>query len=66
MNGIMVVDCFNRLIEGGMEREDALRGTCDLQMWSMLMTCVAACVGLLPLDRRTAGRHLHRMLLVIG
>ena len=29
MNGIMVVSCFNRLIEGGLEREAALRQTCE-------------------------------------
>ncbi len=29
MNGIMVVSCFNRLVEGGLERETALRQTCE-------------------------------------
>jgi cobalt-zinc-cadmium resistance protein CzcA len=42
MNGIMVVGCYNRLIEGGLEREAALRQTCELQMRPVLMTCAAA------------------------
>ena len=46
MNGIMVVGCFNRLTHGGMDREIALRRTCELQMRPVLMTCIAACVGL--------------------
>ena len=29
MNGIMVVGCFNRLIDAGLEREAALRETCE-------------------------------------
>jgi cobalt-zinc-cadmium resistance protein CzcA len=32
MNGIMVLSCYNRLVEGGMEREQALSETCTLQM----------------------------------
>jgi cobalt-zinc-cadmium resistance protein CzcA len=48
MNGIMVVGCFNRVLATGLDREAALRRTCELQMRPVLMTCVAACVGLLP------------------
>src|SRR4051812_4912351 len=54
MNGIMVVGCYNRLIESGMERERALSETCDQQMRPVLMTCVAACVGLIPAAFSTA------------
>jgi cobalt-zinc-cadmium resistance protein CzcA len=66
MNGIMVVSCFNRLIEGGMEREAALRRTCELQMRPVLMTCVAACVGLLPAAFSTAiGSQVQRPLALV-
>jgi cobalt-zinc-cadmium resistance protein CzcA len=41
MNGIMVLSCYNRLIESGVEREAALRSTCALQMRPVLMTCVS-------------------------
>jgi cobalt-zinc-cadmium resistance protein CzcA len=66
MNGIMVVSCFNRLIEGGLEREAALRQTCELQMRPVLMTCAAACVGLLPAAFSTAiGSQVQRPLAIV-
>jgi heavy metal efflux system protein len=66
MNGIMVLSCFNRLVEGGMEREQALTETCNLQMRPVLMTCVAACVGLLPAAFSSAiGSQVQRPLAVV-
>jgi cobalt-zinc-cadmium resistance protein CzcA len=66
MNGIMVLGCFNRLVEAGMEREEALRRTCELQMRPVLMTCVAACVGLLPAAFSTAiGSQVQRPLAIV-
>ena len=66
MNGIMVLSCYNRLIESGVEREAALRSTCALQMRPVLMTCVAACVGLLPAAFSTAiGSQVQRPLAVV-
>jgi heavy metal efflux system protein len=66
MNGIMLVSCFNRLIEGGMERAAALRQTCELQMRPVLMTCVAACAGLLPAAFSTAiGSQVQRPLAIV-
>ena len=66
MNGIMLVSCFNRRIEGGMERAAALRQTCELQMRPVLMTCVAACAGLLPAAFSTAiGSQVQRPLAIV-
>ena len=66
MNGIMVVSCYNRLTEGGLEREAALRRTCELQMRPVLMTCAAACVGLLPAAFSTAiGSQVQRPLAIV-
>ena len=66
MNGIMVVGCFNRLVAGGLEREAALRLTCEQQMRPVLMTCVAACVGLLPAAFSTAiGSQVQRPLAIV-
>jgi len=66
MNGIMVLGCFNRLIEAGLEREEALQRTCELQMRPVLMTCVAACVGLLPAAFSTAiGSQVQRPLAIV-
>ncbi len=66
MNGIMVVGCFNRLVDSGLEREAALRETCSQQMRPVLMTCVAACVGLLPAAFSTAiGSQVQRPLAIV-
>jgi cobalt-zinc-cadmium resistance protein CzcA len=66
MNGIMVVGCFNRLSAAGLPREEALRETCRQQMRPVLMTCVAACVGLLPAAFSTAiGSQVQRPLAIV-
>ena len=66
MNGIMLVSCFNRLIAAGVEREQALRETCEQQMRPVLMTCVAAAVGLLPAAFSTAiGSQVQRPLAIV-
>jgi len=66
MNGIMVLSAFNRLIDAGLPREQALRQTCDQQMRPVLMTCVAACVGLLPAAFSTAiGSQVQRPLAIV-
>jgi cobalt-zinc-cadmium resistance protein CzcA len=48
MDGIIVIAYFNRLLEGGMHRAGAILRTGEVQMRPVIMTCVAACVGLLP------------------
>ncbi|MEI6203348.1 MAG: efflux RND transporter permease subunit, partial [Enhydrobacter sp.] len=66
MNGIMVVGCFNRLIDEGLDRDVALSKTCEQQMRPVLMTCVAACVGLLPAAFSTAiGSQVQRPLAIV-
>jgi cobalt-zinc-cadmium resistance protein CzcA len=66
MNGIMVVGAFNRFIDAGFDREQALRATCRQQMRPVLMTCVAACVGLLPAAFSTAiGSQVQRPLAIV-
>jgi cobalt-zinc-cadmium resistance protein CzcA len=48
MDGIIVLSFFNRMIDDGLTRADAIARTCEVQMRPVLMTCVAACVGLMP------------------
>jgi cobalt-zinc-cadmium resistance protein CzcA len=48
MDGIIVVAYFNRLLGTGIERREAITRTCHVQFRPVMMTCVAACVGLLP------------------
>jgi len=66
MNGIMVLSCFNRLIDAGRDREAALRETCSVQLRPVLMTCAAAAVGLLPAAFSTAiGSQVQRPLATV-
>jgi cobalt-zinc-cadmium resistance protein CzcA len=48
MDGIIVIGYFNRQIAAGIERRAALLRTCSVQMRPVAMTCIVACVGLLP------------------
>jgi len=48
MDGIIVVSTYNRVIDDGHQRGVAIRDACRTQMRPVLMTCIAACVGLLP------------------
>ena len=48
MDGIIVISYFNALLAQGVERTQAVLRTCEVQMRPVVMTCVAACVGLLP------------------
>jgi len=48
MNGIIVVASYNEHIAAGMLRQPAIRKACEQQLRPVLMTCIAACVGLLP------------------
>ena len=48
MDGIIVLNAFNRLIDEGVERSRALVRACEDCLRPVVMTCVAACVGLLP------------------
>jgi cobalt-zinc-cadmium resistance protein CzcA len=48
MDGIIVIGYFNRQIAAGIERSSALLRTCSVQMRPVAMTCIVACVGLLP------------------
>lgn len=48
MDGILMMTFYNSAIEGGLERTAAILRTCQVQMRPVLMTCIVACVGLLP------------------
>ena len=48
MDGIIVLSYFNQSLDGGMGRGEAIRRTCQVQMRPVVMTCVVACVGLVP------------------
>ena len=48
MGGIIVISSFNLLASGDLDRQEALLRACQIQLRPIMMTCVAACVGLLP------------------
>ncbi len=48
MDGIIVISYYNKLVADGLARADAIRRACTVQMRPVMMTCIAACVGLLP------------------
>jgi cobalt-zinc-cadmium resistance protein CzcA len=48
MDGIIVLSNFNQLLETGLDRASAIRRACETQMRPVMMTCIVACVGLLP------------------
>jgi cobalt-zinc-cadmium resistance protein CzcA len=48
MGGILVLSYYNQLLEAGMERGKAVLHAARTQFRPVMMTCVAACVGLLP------------------
>ena len=48
MDGIIVLSYYNNLIYDGMEAGAAVVKACEVQMRPVVMTCIAACVGLLP------------------
>jgi cobalt-zinc-cadmium resistance protein CzcA len=48
MDGIIVLSYYNKLIYDGLDRGTAILRACEVQMRPVAMTCIAACVGLLP------------------
>ena len=48
MEGIIIIAYFNQLIEAELDRPAALLRACQIRLRPVMMTCVAACVGLLP------------------
>jgi cobalt-zinc-cadmium resistance protein CzcA len=66
MDGIIVMNFFNRALEAGTERGAALLRTCEVQMRPVLMTCIVACVGLLPAALSTGiGSQVQKPLAIV-
>jgi len=66
MNGIIVLSSFNRLVGAGVERGEAILAACETQLRPVLMTCVAACVGLAPAAVSTGiGSQVQRPLALV-
>jgi len=48
MDGILMISFYNLSLEMGMDRVTAIQHTCRTQLRPVMMTCIVACVGLLP------------------
>jgi heavy metal efflux system protein len=66
MEGIIVLSYFNQLIDAGLERSQAILRACQIRLRPVLMTCFAACVGLLPAAVSTGiGAQVQKPLAVV-
>jgi cobalt-zinc-cadmium resistance protein CzcA len=66
MDGIIVIGYFNLLIDAGIERAAAILQAGEVQMRPVLMTCIAACVGLLPAALSTGiGSQVQKPLAIV-
>ena len=66
MEGIILLSYYNQLLEVGQERFVALSQACQTRFRPVMMTCNAACVGLLPAALSTAiGSQVQRPLALV-
>jgi cobalt-zinc-cadmium resistance protein CzcA len=66
MNGIIVVSSFNQNIQAGLDRSAAILRSCETQLRPVMITCIAACVGLLPAAVSTGiGSQVQRPLALV-
>src|SRR5215472_16313601 len=66
MNGIIVIAYFNTLVDAGLDRGVALMNACAVKMRPVAMTCIVACVGLLPAALSTGiGSQVQKPLAVV-
>jgi cobalt-zinc-cadmium resistance protein CzcA len=48
MDGILLISYYNLSLAAGTDRAEAIRSTCRTQFRPVMMTCIVACVGLIP------------------
>jgi heavy metal efflux system protein len=66
MEGILILSYFNRLIDDGAEKRDAILVACKVRLRPVMMTCIAACAGLLPAAlSRGVGAQVQRPLAIV-
>jgi cobalt-zinc-cadmium resistance protein CzcA len=66
MEGIILLSYYNQLVDGGAARISALSEACQTRFRPVMMTCNAACVGLLPAAFSTAiGSQVQRPLALV-
>jgi cobalt-zinc-cadmium resistance protein CzcA len=48
MDGILILSYYHLSLDSGLDRASAMLQTCRTQLRPVMMTCIVACVGLLP------------------
>jgi len=66
MDGIIVLSYYNLHIEQGLDPVSSILETCRVQMRPVIMTCIVACVGLVPAALSSGiGSQVQRPLAVV-
>ncbi|HEX9462346.1 MAG TPA: CusA/CzcA family heavy metal efflux RND transporter [Alphaproteobacteria bacterium] len=66
MEGIILISYYNQLIDQGTDRAEAIVRACEIRLRPVMMTCVAACAGLLPAAVSTGiGSQVQRPLALV-
>jgi cobalt-zinc-cadmium resistance protein CzcA len=66
MDGIIVLSYYNLSLAAGLERSVAMLHTCRTQLRPVMMTCIVACVGLIPAALSTGiGSQVQRPLALV-
>jgi cobalt-zinc-cadmium resistance protein CzcA len=66
MDGILILSYYHLSLESGLDRAGAMLQTCRTQLRPVMMTCIVACVGLLPAAFSTGiGSQVQRPLALV-
>ncbi len=66
MDGILILSYYHLSLESGLDRINAMLQTCRTQLRPVIMTCIVACVGLLPAAFSTGiGSQVQRPLALV-
>ena len=66
MDGILVLSYYHLSLESGLDRAGAMLQTCRTQLRPVMMTCIVACVGLIPAALSTGiGSQVQRPLALV-
>jgi cobalt-zinc-cadmium resistance protein CzcA len=66
MDGILMLSYYHLSLDSGLTRADAMLQTCRTQMRPVMLTCIVACVGLIPAAFSTGiGSQVQRPLAIV-
>jgi cobalt-zinc-cadmium resistance protein CzcA len=66
MDGILILSYYHLSLDSGLNRTDAMLQTCRTQLRPVMLTCIVACVGLIPAAFSTGiGSQVQRPLAIV-